>query len=292
MARGRWVRPAELARAGMTGPAAEILKRLAERREVQARIMIVVAHPDDETIGMGAQLCRFQDALLVQVTDGAPRDGHDASAHGFANIAEYAFARRVELLTALDAGGAGNVRTEIVGIPDQEAHLNLVMLTEHLKHRLQQQAPEAIFVQPYEGGHPDHDVVAFAAQTAARLIASEGRSPPAIIEMTAYHVEGTALATGNFLPAKQPVMTIELSAAERLRKRRMIGCFTSQRELLAGFATEVERFREAPGYDFIRPPHPGELLYERLGWRVNGELWRRCAREALEALGIRSPKWA
>ena len=62
--------------------------------------MIVVAHPDDETIGMGAQLCRFDDALLVQVTDGAPRDGHDAAAHGFATLADYAAARRAR------AGGA------------------------------------------------------------------------------------------------------------------------------------------------------------------------------------------
>ena len=65
----------------MTGAAATI-GALAERRTVKARVMIVVAHPDDETIGMGAQLNRFDDALLVQVTDGAPRDGRDAAAHG------------------------------------------------------------------------------------------------------------------------------------------------------------------------------------------------------------------
>jgi LmbE family N-acetylglucosaminyl deacetylase len=76
----------------MTRRAAEILEILAERRTVEPRVMIVVAHPDDETIGMGAQLCGFHDALLLQVTDGAPRDGRDAAAHGFANIADYAFA--------------------------------------------------------------------------------------------------------------------------------------------------------------------------------------------------------
>jgi LmbE family N-acetylglucosaminyl deacetylase len=164
------------------------------------------------------------------------------------------------------------------------------MLTEKLQHRLQQQTLDAVFVQPYEGGHPDHDAVAFAAQTAARLIATEGRLAPAIVEMASYHAEGPGLATGNFLPADQPVTTIELSAADRLRKRRMIGCFTSQHHLLAGFNTEVERFREAPKYDFARPPHPGELHYERLGWSVTGELWRRLAREALEALGVCSPR--
>ncbi len=83
--------------------------------------MIVVAHPDDETIGMGAQLCRLRDTLQLQVTDGAPRDGCDAAAHGFANIAEYAFARRVELRAALQAGVArAGLGTEIIGIPTNE----------------------------------------------------------------------------------------------------------------------------------------------------------------------------
>jgi LmbE family N-acetylglucosaminyl deacetylase len=253
--------------------------------------MIVVAHPDDETIGMGAQLRWFEDALLVQVTDGAPRDGRDAAAHGFANISEYAFARRVELRAALGAGGADCLRIEVVGIPDQEACLHLATLTRHLQSRLQQEAPDAVFVQPYEGGHPDHDAAAFAVAAAARLSATEGASGPAIIEMTAYHADGPGLATGSFLPTENPVTTLELDAADRLRKRRMIDCFTSQRELLAGFTTEAERFRAAPPYDFEQPPHPGQLHYERLGWNITGELWRRHARRATEELGLRSREW-
>ncbi len=275
----------------MTGRADAILQILAEGRTLEQRAMIVVAHPDDETIGMGAQLCRFRDALLLQVTDGAPRDGRDAMAHGYATIADYAFARRVELRAALEAGQAGGVRTEVVGIPDQEACLNLVTLTERILRRLREKAPEVIFVQPYEGGHPDHDAAAFGVAAAARLIASDGRSPPAIVEMTAYHADGPRLATGDFLAADRPVTTIELGTADRLRKRRMIDCFTSQHDLLAGFATEVERFREAPDCDFLQPPHPGELHYERLGWGITGEIWRRHARGALEALGWRSPPW-
>ena len=87
----------------MTVRAAPILEAVAEGAIVERPVMIVLAHPDDETIGMGAQLCRFRNALLVQITDGAPRAGLDAAAHGFAGIREYAFARRIELYAALDA---------------------------------------------------------------------------------------------------------------------------------------------------------------------------------------------
>jgi hypothetical protein len=101
----------------MTGRADAILEILAEGGALERRIMIVVAHPDDETIGVGAQLCRFPDTLLMQVTDGAPRDGRDAATHGYWTIADYAFARQVELRAALGAGRAGGVGTEFIGNP-------------------------------------------------------------------------------------------------------------------------------------------------------------------------------
>jgi LmbE family N-acetylglucosaminyl deacetylase len=277
--------------AWMTKQADAILEILAGWRTLEPRVMIVVPHPDDETIGMGAQLWRFHNALLIHVTDGAPGDGRDAAAHGFASIADYALARRAELRDALEAGRAFGVRTEVVGIRDQEACLHLVTLTERILRCLQQEAPAVIFLQPYEGGHPDHDAAAFAVQAAARLVVAGGGLPPPIIEMTAYHADGPRLATGAFLPADLPVRTLKLDAADRARKRRMIDCFISQRDLLAQFDTAVERFREAPHYDFAQPPHSGELHYERLGWSITGEVWRRHAQAALDALGLRSPPW-
>jgi hypothetical protein len=110
--------------------------------------------------------------------------------------------------------------------------------------------------------------------------------------MTAYHAEGAGLATGVFLPAPRTITSLVLTPEDCLRKRRMIDCFVSQRELLAGFGTEIERFRQAPDYDFTQPPHPGELHYERLGWNITGVLWRRNAQAALDALGLRTPRWA
>jgi N-acetylglucosamine malate deacetylase 2 len=266
--------------------AASILESLVKRKTIESKIMIVVAHPDDETIGMGAQLCRFRKALLVQVTDGAPCDGRDAHAHGFATIADYAAARRTELAAALEVGQAGGVRTEIIGITDQEACFQLVELTGRLLGLLHTEAPDAIFGHAYEGGHPDHDAASFAVSAACRLIEAQKGSAPAIIEMTGYHPESGGLATGVFLPSQHAVTTVTLTAADRLRKRRMIDCFASQRELLAGFAVETESFREAPQYNFIQPPHRGELYYERLGWKINGALWRQQARLALDRLRL------
>ena len=70
----------------------------------------------------------------------------------------------------------------------------------------------------------------------------------------------------------------------------MLDCFVSQRDLLAAFGTKVERFREAPDYDFTKPPHLGELHYERLGWGITGEIWRQHAAAALDALGLRASR--
>ena len=93
-----------------TMAAPSLLAQIASGAPVDAPVAVVVAHPDDETIGLGAQLGRFDDALLVHVTDGTPRDGEDARNYGFAGVADYAAARAAELCAALRAGDASRLR--------------------------------------------------------------------------------------------------------------------------------------------------------------------------------------
>src|SRR5260370_19389127 len=42
--------------------------------DASLRLMVLVAHPDDETIGASVLLARFPDSIVIYVTDGAPRD--------------------------------------------------------------------------------------------------------------------------------------------------------------------------------------------------------------------------
>lgn len=263
--------------------AAELLARLAAREAVDDPVALVVAHPDDETLGAGAMMPLFRRLLLVQVTDGAPRNLEDARAAGFDTAAAYAEARQHELDAALVAGG---VRAErlVLGAADQGASLDMAALSRTLAAHLRQRGIRTVLTHPYEGGHPDHDAVAFIARAAASLLAREGAAS-ALIEMPFYHAAADGWAVGQFLPGPAPI-ALPLTEAERARKRAMLAAFTTQASTLGQFPIEQEAFRPAPDYDFAAPPHPGTLLYERFPWGMDGPRWRHLAAEAKRALGL------
>jgi LmbE family N-acetylglucosaminyl deacetylase len=261
-----------------------ILSRFEERRSINKRVMIVAAHPDDETIGLGAQLCHLKDALIVHLTDGAPRHPSWATANGFATPPEYAAARVAELRHALCVGEAERLRTHRLGIVDQEAMHHLVSLTKSIRDLLQAEQPKVVVTHAYEGGHPDHDAAAFAVHVASWLV----NEPPHLIEMTSHFRRDGRRVFGEFVPSEEPVTTVPLSEAELQRKRAMFACFVTQGGVtgLAKFILPFERFRTAPEYDFSWAPHDGELDYETLGFGITGADWLRYSAAALIELGL------
>jgi LmbE family N-acetylglucosaminyl deacetylase len=249
---------------------------------------VIVAHPDDETVGAGARLTEWRGATFVYATDGSPRNPADATAAGFATREGYAAARRAEARAALALAGIEPTRVRELGRVDQEASLDMAALARDIAALLRELRPAAVVTHPYEGGHPDHDATAFAAHAARRLLARDGPAP-ALVEMASYHGAPGRLVANEFLPADGEGIRMELSESECEFKRSLVACYRSQARTLAYLPVGVESFRLAPGCDFTRPPHGGPLWYERFAWGMTGPRWRELAAEALAQLGLRGP---
>ncbi len=83
-----------------------ILERLASGAAISERVVVLVAHPDDETLGMGGRLAKFQRLTLVHATNGAPPGGANAVREGFTTLQAYSSARFGELTRSLRKLGA------------------------------------------------------------------------------------------------------------------------------------------------------------------------------------------
>lgn len=255
------------------------------------RALILAAHPDDEVIGMGATLAKLDEAFVVHVTDGAPRDEKDARANGFMSREDYAEARREESVAALRLAGIAERRLLALGYVDQEAMARLVEVTESVLETIRAIAPEMVVTHPYEGGHPDHDSTAFAVQCACALLERSGETSPFRLEYTSYHAGPAGpggMTTGRFLelPSRPLRCTRSLDRFEQELKRRMFECFGTQAQVLRNFRRDKESFRAAPRYDFRQAPHPGRLFYESFDWGATRESWTAAAGNALERLGL------
>lgn len=230
------------------------------------RILIAVAHADDETLGCFSVLSDpSHDVHILHATDSAPRDLKYALRSGFLTRASYLAARRKELLALLEKAGVPESRYHCLGLADQEAPVYWPRIRAYVEAF----GADRVYTHAYEGGHPDHDAVALSL---AGL--------PNIWEFPLYHAHGAEFVPHSFLDGAAETV-VALDADQQRTKRSWLDCFASQQRVIQMFPVHQELFRPAHPYDFTRPPHEGELYYEqrKLGW--TWQEWRAATDKAL-----------
>ncbi|AWN52854.1 PIG-L family deacetylase [Methylobacterium sp. 17Sr1-1] len=271
-----------------TSPAAEaFLAALADPAcgPVPAdHVALVVAHPDDESIGCGAQLPRLSGLTVIHATDGAPRDGQDAARRGFPDPASYAAARARELDAALTLARIAPARRIALGYPDGGVAEAIAPLARRLADLFAARGITVALTHAVEGGHPDHDAVALSLRGARRLIGPERL---AVIEMPFYHAGPDGFDAGSFLATDPPrrAIALHLDPEDCAFKAALFAAHASQAATLNQIPIALERFREAPEGGFGVLPNGGRLLYGALGAGPTGERFRALAEAAEREIG-------
>ena len=230
-------------------------------------VAVVVAHSDDEIIGCGAQLARLKGCSVILVTDGAPRGLRYADRRGFRRRKAHAQAREQETRAALELAGVPQCNLVMMNIPDQEAAYRLPEITLSLVREFATRGTRHVLTHSYEGGHPDHDAVAFSVHAAGALSASRG-SRIDIIEMPFYRMGRTGRLFQSFTEDEgYGHLGFRLTGHWLALKRKMMQCYPTQYPTIAMFSAGLEKFVwplsttlrscRMPGSCFTKPAHGG-----------------------------------
>ena len=187
-------------------------------------LTLVAAHPDDETLGLGATAARLSErgvtVQVVAVTDGEAAYQDDA--RGRERLAQ---TRRDELVAA--AARIGMPRPIFLGIPDGQVSENEDRLEVELEAVLDETRPGAWCAATWRGdGHPDHEATGRAAAAASR------DTPAVFIEYPVW-MWHWALPDDPAVPWDD-ARRITLSARDLATKAEALQCFSSQLERTDG----------------------------------------------------------
>lgn len=247
-------------------PVCDALREISARRPVGASALMLVAHPDDEVLGCSVAMRQLPRLRLVHATDGAAGDRALATQR----MREAAAALAAMELTPSMAP---------CGLPDRSLIEHVGALASALNAWLPETA--ILITHAMEGGHPDHDACAMAAQIAcAREERRSGRRI-ARLEFAVYaRAEGEILTNAFSRAAQAAATALQLTTEERMRKRCALQASTSQRHVVDRFALLTETLRPAPDYDFSAPRDAEDLLFA-FAHPEREAAWRRAATAAL-----------
>ena len=169
----------------------------------------------------------------------------------------------------------------LIGIPSEHlelADLSPVALLEQLpalvlalRDTVARVAPDLVYVPAYEGGHPDHDALNFAASETTASAGVETREFPMYSASPQRRFWRRLPSFARFIPGVGDPEVRWLSPSEVRFKRELWALYHTQHphfdRLLRRSGDEHEFFttektRALPLRDYTKPPHERPLLYE------------------------------
>lgn len=223
------------------------------------RVLLLAAHPNDE-FGVAATLRAHHRAGDEVFCAWFARDDRD----------EIGDMRRAEATKAMQMIGVSADHLLFPYLEARELTGQLPELVEAIRSVIEGIDPDRVYVPAFEGGHPEHDAVNFAAWEAVALKGVE------VFEFPIYHATKRRVwdrlpVFGHMLPGVGDTAVKPLTPRETRFKRLLWKVYRSQRPLFdvllraSGDDAHVfttEELRPLPLRDYMKPPHERPLLYE------------------------------
>jgi N-acetylglucosamine malate deacetylase 1 len=223
------------------------------------RILILVAHPDDEVVACAASIARARaggaTVTTLYLTHGCvAREGmwpwrrkqYDSC------IA----VRRAEADAAAMALGVQPVGWGLR--PARFLWRELPEVFKEVESALAQYKPDQMWVPAYEGGNADHD--------ALNAVGFKLKSKLSVLEFSEYNFFGGRVRSQRFISSDETVRVVMLTAEERTAKRAALKIYASETGNLSVIDVEQESYRPLSSYNYELPPHQGKLWYTRFQW--------------------------
>jgi N-acetylglucosamine malate deacetylase 2 len=235
------------------------------------KVLVLAAHPDDETIACSGLLQRAAASLVVFAVDGAPP--HYGFENKFGSLRGYSETRFAEASRALSFVPRCSMRRlskhDGTWFLDQHLFLELREAFGCLVQMAREFSPDLLVSHAFEGGHIDHDACHVLAECTARALNSESLEFPLY-----WRSEDRRDVFQEFRDGADGEFVLQLSQEEIRVKRRMLSEYRSQKNLMSVFRLEPERFRRVLRTDH-REPTWAEYPFENRRTPLNVEVFLR-----------------
>jgi N-acetylglucosamine malate deacetylase 1 len=223
------------------------------------RVLILVAHPDDEVVACAASIARARaggaTVTTLYLTHGCvarelmwswERKNYD---HCVARRHAEAESAATTLGVQPVGWGARPARTLWRELPE---------VFKEVQAALAQYRPDQVWVPAYEGGNADHD--------ALNAVGFKLKPTLSVLEFSEYNFFGGKARSQTFISSDETTRIVTLTAEERTAKRNALKIYASEAGNLSSIDIQQESYRPLSSYNYEKPPHQGKLWYARFQW--------------------------